>query len=86
MDAVEDALAVIRVRSWLRDGTARAVRTRAGLSQAAVERAVGASAGQVARWESGRNAPGYASAVRLARLYGELEKITAEKEGAPADG
>lgn len=33
MDAAEEALAVVRVRSWLRSGRAREVRKRAGLSQ-----------------------------------------------------
>lgn len=86
MDAVEEALAVRRVRSYLRDGKGRAVRVRAGMSQADVARAVGTDIGQVSRWESGKHAPSYAFALRLARLYDELEKIVAEEEGAPADG
>jgi transcriptional regulator with XRE-family HTH domain len=80
MDATEEALAVIRVRACLRSGQARALRKRAGMSQADAERAVGANAGQVARWESGKNAPGHDPALRLSRLYEELEKVIAEGE------
>jgi transcriptional regulator with XRE-family HTH domain len=77
MDALEEALAVRRVRARLRDGSARAVRLSAGLSLADVERAAGASAGQAARWESGKNTPSFGSALKLARLYGELERLVA---------
>lgn len=84
MDALEEALAVRRVRARLRDGSARAVRLSAGLSLADVERAAGASAGQAARWESGKNTPSFASALKLARLYGELERLVAAEAAADA--
>lgn len=84
MDALEEALAVRRLRARLRDGSARTVRLRAGLSLADVERAAGASAGQAARWETGKNTPSFGSALKLARLYGELERLVAAEAAADA--
>jgi len=84
MDALEEALAVRRVRAYLRDGKGREARVRAGLSQADVAREVGTDIGQVARWELGRHVPGRASALKLARLYGELEKLIAIEAAADA--
>lgn len=83
MDALEEALAVRRVRAYLRDGKGREARIRAGMSQGDVGRAVGADEGQVRRWELGRHVPGHGAALKLARLYGELEKL-AEAAGAVA--
>jgi transcriptional regulator with XRE-family HTH domain len=84
MDAAEEALAVTRVRSWLRTGRARAIRERAGLSQDDVARAVGTTHPQVSRWESGLYAPARGSALRLALLYDGLEEIAREEEAAAA--
>lgn len=78
--AAEEALALTRVRAWLRSGKARAVRKRARLSQADVARVLGTDTAQVSRWETGTAVPVRDSALRLARLYGDLEKIIAEEE------
>jgi transcriptional regulator with XRE-family HTH domain len=86
MDAAEEALAVTRARSWLRSGRARAIRKRAGLSQADVARAVGTDHPQVSRWESGLYAPARGTALRLALLYEQLEEIAREEEAATAGG
>jgi transcriptional regulator with XRE-family HTH domain len=86
MDAAEEALAIVRVRAWLRSGRAREVRKRSGLSQSDVGRAVGTDHAQVSRWESGMYAPRRDSALALARLYGELEKAVLQEEGEPAGG
>lgn len=86
MDAAEEALAIVRVRSWLRSGRAREIRKRAGLSQSDVGRAVGTDHAQVSRWESGKAVPYRDSVLKLARLYDELEKAAAEEEGALANG
>lgn len=82
MDAADEALAVTRVRSWLRTGRARAIRERAGLSQADVAKAVGTDHPQISRWESGLYAPARGSALKLALLYDGLEEIIREEEGA----
>jgi transcriptional regulator with XRE-family HTH domain len=82
MDAAEESLAVARVRSWLRTGRARAIRKRAGLSQADVAKAVGTDHPQVSRWESGLYAPVRGTALRLALLYDGLEEIAREEAAA----
>ena len=73
--AQDDALAIVRVRSWLRTGRARAIRERAGMSQADVGLAVGSDHAQVSRWETGMYSPARRSALRLARLYEGMEEI-----------
>jgi transcriptional regulator with XRE-family HTH domain len=75
MDAAKEELTVARVRSWLRSGRARAVRERAGMSQADVARAVGTDGAQISRWETAVAAPHRDAALKLGRLYAELEKI-----------
>jgi transcriptional regulator with XRE-family HTH domain len=86
MDAAEEALAIARVRSWLRSGRAREIRKRAGLSQSDVGGAVGTDHAQVSRWESGKSAPVRGSVLRLAALYDELEEIARKEEREPASG
>lgn len=86
MDAADEALAVTRVRSWLRTGRARAIRKRAGLSQADVGLAIGTDGPQISRWESGLYAPARGSALKLAILYEQLEEIIREEEAAMAVG
>jgi transcriptional regulator with XRE-family HTH domain len=84
MDAAEEALAVARVRSWLRSGRAKTIRKRARLTQADVARAVGTDHPQISRWESGLYSPARGTALRLARLYEQLEEIIREEEAAMA--
>jgi transcriptional regulator with XRE-family HTH domain len=87
MNAAEEELTVARVRSWLRSGRARAIRRRAGMSQADVARAIGTDAPQISRWESGMTTPHRDSALKLARLYDELEKIIRDENAdATASG
>jgi transcriptional regulator with XRE-family HTH domain len=82
--AAEDALDIVRVRSWLRTGRAREIRKRAGLSQADVGKAVGTNASQMSRWEAGKGAPHRDSALKLARLYEELERLAAIEDAGDA--
>jgi transcriptional regulator with XRE-family HTH domain len=84
MDAADEALAVTRARSWLRSGKAKAIRKRAGLSQADVGGAVGTGGPQISRWESGVYVPTRSSALKLAILYEQLEEIIREEEAATA--
>ena len=81
VDAAEEALAIARVRSWLRTGRARAVRERARLSQADVGAAIGTDGPQVSRWECGKATPRSDSALKLARLLGELDAMIGSEEG-----
>jgi transcriptional regulator with XRE-family HTH domain len=82
MNAEQEAVTVARVRSWLRSGRARAIRQRAGISQAEVARAVGTDHAQISRWESGSPAPHRDSALKLARLYDRMEKIIRDENAA----
>lgn len=82
MDATEEALAVVRVRTWLISGRARDIRKRAGLSQADVGRAIGTDGPQISRWESGKAVPYFDSALRLARLLDGLEEIMRDGQDA----
>jgi transcriptional regulator with XRE-family HTH domain len=81
MDAAEETLAIGRVRSWLRTGRARAVRERAGMSQADVGLAVGSDPAQISRWETGVYSPTRRSALKLARLYDGMEEIIRDETG-----
>lgn len=80
MDEEAEALDLVRVRAWLRSGEARAIRKRAGLSQADVARVVGTDAPQVSRWETGKSVPRRGSALKLARLLAELD-VMARRPG-----
>jgi transcriptional regulator with XRE-family HTH domain len=82
MTPAEEELTVARVRSWLRAGRARAIRRRAGMSQADVARAIGTDTSRISRWESATTVPVHDSALRLARLYDNLEKIIREEDAA----
>lgn len=82
MDAAAEALAIVRVRSWLRTGRARAIRERARLSQADAGAAIGTDGPQISRWESGHATPRRDSALKLARLLDGLDEILRDEEGA----
>lgn len=86
MDATEEALAVVRVRTWLLSGRARDIRKRAGLSQADVGRAIGTDGPQMSRWEAGKAVPYFDSALRLARFLDGLEEIMRDGQEAAAAG
>lgn len=81
---IDEALAVARVRAWLRSGRARDIRKQAGLSQADVGRAIGADGPQISRWESGKAVPHYGFALKLARLLDGAEEIIREESGSRA--
>lgn len=80
MNAAEETLAVAQVRAWLRSGQARKIRERAGISQADLALAAGTSGPQVSRWECGYAVPVRGSALKLAKLYKELEEIIVGEE------
>ena len=75
MNAEQEAVTVAQVRSWLRTGRAKAIRRRAGISQAEAALAVGTDGPQISRWETGKSVPYRDSALKLARLYNQLEEI-----------
>ena len=82
MNEETEALDLARVRAWLRTGEARAIRKRAGLSQADVALAVGTDGPQVSRWESGKSVPRRNSALKLARLLTELDEMNRRGGGS----
>jgi transcriptional regulator with XRE-family HTH domain len=84
MTPAEEALTVVRVRSWLRSGRARAIRQRAGMSQADAGLAVGTDHAQISRWESGTSVPARDSTLKLACLYDQLEKIIRDENATAA--
>ena len=82
MDPAEEAIAIARVRSWLRTGRARTIRERARLSQAEVGAAIGTDGPQMSRWEAGKAEPRRGSALKLAVLLDRLDEIGREEGGA----
>lgn len=83
MDASDEALAIARVRSWLRTGRARQIRERARVSQADLGHAIGSDGPQISRWEAGKAQPRRDYALKLAALLAELEEMTrAEADGS----
>jgi transcriptional regulator with XRE-family HTH domain len=85
MDAMQEGLTVARVKSWLRTGRARAIRKRAGLSQAEVASMIGTDAWQISRWEGRKSVPERDTLLDLARLYDGLEEILRAEETAMTD-
>jgi transcriptional regulator with XRE-family HTH domain len=84
MTPAEEALTVVRVRSWLRSGRARAIRQQAGMSQADAGLAVGTDHAQISRWESRTSVPARDSTLKLASLYDALEEIIRDEEETAA--
>lgn len=68
------SLAVARVRRLLSTGEARELRTRGGLSLAAVGADVGVNASTVWYWENGQHTPRGDLAVRYLRYLERLER------------
>ena len=72
---IEETVALAEARVRVARGDLAAIRHRAGLSQEAIGRAVGATRTTVCRWEQLERVPSGAPAIRLARLLRELEQV-----------
>ena len=70
---------VALARRLARDGTARLVRTEAGLSIYDVARDVHVAPGTISRWETGKRTPRGEAAVRYAQLLGELLEVVSAR-------
>jgi transcriptional regulator with XRE-family HTH domain len=84
MDAMQEGLTVARVKSWLRSGRARAIRERAGMSQAEAAKMIGTDHWQISRWEGRKSVPDIRTLLKLAEMYDGLEEIIRAEE-TPAD-
>jgi DNA-binding XRE family transcriptional regulator len=78
--AIDEAVALARLRADLASGKAREVRKRARLSQADVARAVGVDPQTVTNWEAGRRMPRGETAIKYATLLHELENVSQEEK------
>jgi DNA-binding transcriptional regulator YiaG len=76
---IEDTVALAESRLRVSNGDLAAIRRRAGLSQEAIGRAVGATRTTVCRWESHERQPSGEPAIRLAKLLRELEKVAGDE-------
>lgn len=65
---------VLWVRQSLTDGTARALRKSAGLSEANIADMVGVHEATISRWERGQRKPSAAASERLARVLRLIEQ------------
>ncbi len=77
-----DALVLARGRQWAADGTARAIREFARLSQRDVGGTVGVSHGAICLWELGQRVPRGEAGLRYARLLVALVEANG-KAGMP---
>lgn len=75
---IDEALALVQVRSDLRSGRARAIREAAGLSQAEIARPIGVERATVALWEQHRRIPRGDAALRYAELLRRLAALDGE--------
>lgn len=73
---MNDIVAEAVVRQALADGTAVDVREKAGVSRAAVARAIGVDESAVWRWEHGARRPRPAAAQRYAEVLRALFEAT----------
>jgi transcriptional regulator with XRE-family HTH domain len=64
------------------DGSARAIRLRAGWTLARMARQLGVHESAVGRWENGRRQPRGDVALRWARLVDELERQNQQQPAA----
>lgn len=71
-ETADDLLALSRLRAMTRAGTAKAVRTAAGLTIAEMARAADVSERSVYRWERGQSVPHGGAAHRYADLLDRL--------------
>ena len=70
---------LVDVRRWVRDGRARDLRRRAGLSQSEAARAVGVSRRTINSWEHAAHMPTGARALAYGRLLAGLLARLAEE-------
>lgn len=70
---LDDILLIARTTQRGRDGTAREIRQRAGLSLAAVGKVLGVNPSAVQRWEKGETRPRGDMAIKYAELLTQLE-------------
>jgi transcriptional regulator with XRE-family HTH domain len=88
---IEDTVALAEARVRVANGDLLTLRRRAGLSQEAIGRAVGATRTTVLRWEHLERVPSGPPAIRLAQLMRELDKVVGagrrgRRDGAPKGG
>lgn len=72
IETPEDLLALSRLRAMTKAGTAKTVRTGAGLSIAEMARSADVSERTIHRWERGHTVPHGPAALRYARLLERL--------------
>jgi DNA-binding transcriptional regulator YiaG len=63
---------LVEMRDMLKDGRARQIRERCGLSASAVARDLKVTPGAVLMWERGTRAPSGSNALRYARMLRRL--------------
>jgi DNA-binding transcriptional regulator YiaG len=68
----DDVAALIDARRWVRYGTARRIRERAGLSRQELANGCDVTASAVWNWEARRRVPRGSAALRYARLLRRL--------------
>jgi DNA-binding transcriptional regulator YiaG len=71
-----DVVMLATARAHARNGTARAIRHRAGVSIQTVASAIGSSVPVLSRWERGERMPRGPQAVRWAALLADLDQAT----------
>ena len=70
--SVEELLLLTEARQLAASGRGRDVREAAGVSQAEIGAAIGATVAGISKWENGLRRPSGASAIRYARVIREL--------------
>jgi DNA-binding transcriptional regulator YiaG len=76
---MEQILLLAATRLRTRDGTAKAIRERAGLSASEVARLLGVSQPTVSNWENGKRVPRGEPAMKYAELLIELDRRSRAK-------
>jgi DNA-binding transcriptional regulator YiaG len=76
MTSTVDVDRLVQMIHWLRDGEAREIRKRSGLSMAQVASVLDVTPGTVLRWEDGTRVPSGANARKYADLLHKLNGIT----------
>jgi DNA-binding transcriptional regulator YiaG len=71
-DAVDEALALAKLRRQCRSGEARARREAANLGQAETARLIGVAPWTLCKWEGGTRTPRGGAALRYAELLRRL--------------
>ena len=73
---IDTLMQIVATRQRARDGTARAIRQRAGVTLAEMARTVGVTESTMSRWESGQRNPRGEAALRWMEALAELERAT----------